>query len=261
MLINPHNFKLPVKDLTDIFVVADFSRTITTDISQTTWSILAKNDLGPEGYIAGRNALYDEYRVIEVDETLPDATRSALVKEWFSKHLELFIKYEITESLIKRAVDEVNVMIFRPGAKEFIDFLHENKIPLIINSAGIGNFIEAFFKKHHCYYDNIYITSNKLVFKDNQPIGLEKTVVSSLNKDEIELPEEIKAKIASCSLALLLGDELGDLKMAPALGKDVIKVAFYTEENIEKVKAKYDVIIEENEDYFTLSKLIFEEHQ
>ena len=41
---------LPIKYLDDIYVVADFDRTITNGNSKTSWSILANSDLVPKIY-------------------------------------------------------------------------------------------------------------------------------------------------------------------------------------------------------------------
>ncbi len=71
-----NNKNLPLSDLSDLYVVADFDRTITKGNSKTSWSILANSNLVPKEYVADRQALYDKYRPIEIDETLPLEYRS-----------------------------------------------------------------------------------------------------------------------------------------------------------------------------------------
>ena len=146
--------RLPINNFEEYYVVTDFDRTITKGNSKTSWSILANSDLVPKEYIEERQALYDIYRPIEIDENLDLETKSAKVKEWFQKHIELFVKYETSEEVFKKAATDLRVMEFRDGAKEFICYLHRNNIPLIIISAGIGNFIESFLKHNDCYLDN-----------------------------------------------------------------------------------------------------------
>ncbi len=80
---------LPFQNFNDVYVVADFDRTITKGNSQTSWSILAKSNLLPSSYVKERQELYEKYRPIELDETLESSIKSNLIKEWFQKHIEL----------------------------------------------------------------------------------------------------------------------------------------------------------------------------
>ena len=88
------------------------------------------------------------------------------MEEWFKKHFELLVSYKTKESDYRDILIDSNLMYFRSGAKEFIEFLHKNNIPLIIISAGIGNIIENFLKINNCLYDNIHIISNKIIFNN-----------------------------------------------------------------------------------------------
>ena len=42
--------------------------------------------------------------------------------------------------------------------------MYNRNIPVIIISAGIGNFIEKFLIDNNCYFDNIYLISNYNLF-------------------------------------------------------------------------------------------------
>ena len=137
---------LPINDLSNLFVVADFDRTITNGNSKTSWSILSESSLVPKEYKNERQEFYNYYRPIEVDESLDYEYKASQMKEWYQKHIGLFVKYKITEEIFKNAATDLRIMEFRPGAKEFIKLLHDNNIPLIIISAGIGNFIETYFE-------------------------------------------------------------------------------------------------------------------
>ena len=218
---------LPIKDLNSVYVVADFDRTITNGSSQTSWSILSSSNLVPKSYIKERNELYDYYRPIEVDSTIDSELKMKLVKEWFQKHIELFIKYQLTEEIFNEAATNLRVMEFRNGAKEFLKFLHQNNIPLIIISAGIGNFIESFLKHYDCYYDNIYISSNKILFENGIASGIDKNIIHSLNKNEVSLPKYITEKLKNRNQVILLGDQVSDLKMVDKKAHDsVLTIGF-----------------------------------
>lgn len=252
---------LPLKDFNNIYVVADFDRTITKGNSKTSWSILANSNLVPKSYIEERQALYNYYRPIEIDENMDFELKSSLVKEWFRKHIELFVKYKTSEKVFETAATDLRVMEFRIGAKDFIKFLNENNIPLIIISAGIGNFIENFLKHNNCYLDNIYISSNKIIFKDGFAIGVDNNIIHSLNKNEVSLPEEILGKIQNRNNVILLGDQISDLKMVDKNAHDnVLSVGFMTDERQEQaeiLKSNFDIVCELDDNYNDLKKLLF----
>ena len=153
MIINSRvKEKLPIDNLGNYYVVTDFDRTITNGSSQTSWSILASSDLVPKSYVSERQELYDFYRPIEISDTDDFDYKLKMMTEWFQKHIELFVKYKISKKVFEEAATNLRIMEFRPYAREFIKFLHDNNIPLIIISAGIGNFIETFLEHNHCNY-------------------------------------------------------------------------------------------------------------
>ena len=137
-------------------------------------------------------------------------------------------------------------MEFRPGAKEFITFLHENNIPLIIISAGIGNFIETFLSLNDCYFDNVYVSSNKIIFKDGIAVGVGENIIHSLNKNEVSLPKDISKRLEGRKEVILLGDQISDLKMCDKSKHDMVyTTCFLTDEgkdNLEKIKANFDIV-------------------
>lgn len=255
--------KLPIKDLSNIYVVADFDRTISSNSSCTSWAVLANSDLVPDSYIQERTELYNRYRPIELDDSMDFDIRSQLVKEWFQKHIELFFKYEFSENIFIKAARDLRIMSFREGAKQFINFLHDNNIPLIIISAGIGNFIEYFFEYNDCFYDNVHVISNKVMFKNGIAYKTDKNIIHPLNKNEVSLPEDIKSKLNNRTNVILLGDQITDLKMVDkSKHNDVLTVCFQTDDNMDKIddySASFDILVEKNEDYTNLSKLLFKD--
>lgn len=255
--------KLPIIDYDNFYVVTDFDRTITKGNSKTSWSILASSDLVPKEYVKERQELYDYYRPIEIDEEMEISKKSKLVKEWFKKHIELFVKYQTSEEVFEKAAMDLRVMEFREGAKEFIYFLHEHNIPLIIISAGIGNFIESFLKHNDCYLDNIYISSNKIMFKDGIANGVDKNIIHSLNKNEVSLPSNIANKIKGRNNVMLLGDQVSDLNMVnEELHDTVYKIGFLTDEsskNEKVMKDSFDIVCGLDNNYFDLIDVIFKD--
>lgn len=251
--------KLPIHDLDSLYIVTDFDRTITNGNSKTSWSILASSDLVPKSYIADRQKLYDFYRPIEISNTVDYSYKIHMTKEWFQKHIELFVKYKISKDIFDEAGTNLRIMEFRPYAKEFIELLHKNNVPLIIISAGIGNFIESFLEHNNCYYNNIYISSNKIIFKDKIAVGVDKNIIHSFNKNEVSLPNNILEKIKNRNNVLLLGDQVSDLKMVDkSKHKSVITVGFLTPDSPkDEIITNFDIICEETDTYNDLIKLLF----
>lgn len=252
----------PIRDLSNIYVVADFDRTITKGNSKTSWSILSDSPYVPKEYVKDRQDLYNYYRPIELNESMDINLKSNFMKEWFQKHISLFVKYKISKDIFKNAASDLRIMEFRPGAKEFIEFLNQNKIPLIIISAGIGNFIETFLELNNCYFDNVYVSSNKIIFKNNIAVGVEDNIIHSLNKNEVSLPQNIKEKLNNRKKVILLGDQISDLRMVDKSKHDIVyTTCFLTDEgkdNIEKIKSKFDIVCEFEDNYFDLKEKLFE---
>lgn len=262
MILNDRVKKiLPIEELDDYYVVFDFDRTITNGSSKTSWSILAGSDLVPQCYIDERDELYKKYRPIELDEEMDFVKRSSLVSEWFRKHIELFVKYKISEEVFEKAGRDLRIMEFREGAKEFLQYLNEKNVPVIIISAGIGNFIESFLRANDAYFVNIYISSNKVIFENGIATGVGDNIIHSLNKNEVFLPGEIKNLVSKRNKVILLGDQISDLMMVDeALHDDVVKIGFYStrsEVDVDLFKEKFDIVCLDNDDYNNLRDMIF----
>lgn len=262
MIINENILKkLPINNLGSYYVVADFDRTITKQSSKTSWSILANSNLLPPDYALKRQKLYDTYRPIELDETMDVSKRSMFISEWYKKHIELFSEYKITEEIFEKAATDFRIMEFREGAVRFLRFMHDNNVPVIIISAGIGNFIETFLKKNNALFDNIFVSSNRIVFKDGVAIGVGENIIHSFNKNEVSLPQNIKEKIKGRSNVILLGDQISDLMMVNYEShKDVIKIGFHSNQTnipIANYTESFDIVCQDDDNYNDIMDKLF----
>ena len=241
-----------------IHILTDFDRTITVGNCDSSWSILSKSDLVPKEYIFERQELFNYYRPIEIDESLDYETKNTLMSEWWNKHISLFLKYQLSESVINEAARNLRVMAFREGAKELLKTLNNRNIPVIIVSAGIGNFIQQFLIRNDCAFDNIYIVSNFIKFENGIAVGISDNVIHSLNKNEVSLPNEIKSLIADRPNIILLGDSVSDIRMAQENEREsALKIGFLEEkieENQPIFKKYFDVVCSENSSYKELVK-------
>lgn len=254
--------KLPL-DNKDVYVVADFDRTFTVGKSQTSWSLLASTDLLPKEYIEDRQALFDKYRPIEIDTTMPFEYRLEQTKIWFKLHAELFVKYKLKENFIQEIVRDKDIMKFRDGAKNFLKYLYENDIPLIIISAGVGNFIKAFLEKEECNYSNIYISSNMLKFENGVATGVENNIIHSLNKNEVSLPEGVKKSLENRSQIILLGDQIDDTRMVSEDKREnTIRIGFLIDSNNREVYEKhFDIVCEDKISYDMIGRKLFKNYK
>lgn len=243
-----------------IYILTDFDRTITRGDSNSSWGILSKTDLMSDGYVKERIQLYNYYRPIEIDETLDYETKNKLMIEWWNKHIGLFVKYKLSEDVVNNAARSVDVMSFRDGAKEFLENMKERNIPVIIISAGIGNFIEQFLIKNECYFENVYIVSNFIKFENKIAVGISDMIIHSLNKNEVALTGEIKELIKDRNNIILLGDSLSDVKMVSEDKKDdALKISFLDEkieDNLPYFKEQFDIVCTNNTSYNELVKKI-----
>lgn len=243
-----------------IYVLTDFDRTLTLGSSLTSWSILSKSDLVPKNYVEERNAFYDYYRPIEIDETLDYDTKNKLMKEWWEKHINLFVKYKISEEVINKAARDLRVMAFRGYAKEFLTNMFERNIPVIIISAGIGNFIKQFLVDNEVYYDNIHIVSNFIKFENGYAIGVDDNITHSLNKNEVSFNKEIKELLKNRTNPIVIGDGISDLRMvSDNKRKNALKIGFLEEnigENLKIFKEEYDIVGTNNTSFEEIIKEI-----
>lgn len=246
---NESKIKINNLNLNNFYVIADFDQTITTKTSNTTLSLYSKSGLYPKTYLEERNANYNYYRPLEIDPKITDQEKYLLEEEWANKSYNLMLKYKVRESDINKILNMENALTLRKDFDKFVTSLYENNIPLIISSAGCGNFIEGLLKKNNCYYENIYIHSNMFKFVNDVIVDNNIHILHAMNKNEINLPNEFFKKINNKKYAIIIGDQTSDIYMAKNLPKeDIISFGFLeskVEENDALYHEKFDVVLKE----------------
>lgn len=229
-----------------IHILSDFDKTITTKNSKSTWGILVQDDVFKEE----SQKLFNKYRPMEIDTKLDEETRSEMMRRWWEASTNLFIKSKLTEKHLKEITQAANLMEFRKGAKEFLKNMHERNIPVLLLSAGIGNFIEQFLIANDCNYENIYIISNFLKFENGIATGLTNQLIHSANKKDMVIPHNIQEKISDRPHIILLGDNISDVDMAQTnKPENILKIGFLEEnekEHLKNYKEKYDIVCTQN---------------
>lgn len=221
-----------------IYVITDFDRTLTTAISKSSWSILSASGVLPIGYNIEAKKLYDIYRSYEINESMPFPERNRLMIEWWTKHINLFVKYGLKEKDILEALSDDTILSFRDGALRMLKGFYERNIPVIIMSAGLGNIIKLALKKCNSCFSNIFIVSNFIKFENGIAVGMEDEIIHSLNKNEAFIPREVLEVIRNKDNAILIGDQIPDINMVNNKDK-ALKIGF-CEDSVEDNKKYFD---------------------
>jgi len=240
----------------NFYVVADFDKTLTDGNSFSTWEVLCKSGIADEEYSKKRKELYNQYRPIEIDTTIPEDEKMRHMEDWWKKHVHLFYEYNLKEDILKQAIKKVDLK-YRKGAEEFLFKMKESNVPVVIISAGIGNIILDFLEETKTDYDNIEIVSNFIKFTEGIIDTFEGKIIHSFNKNIVNVSEDIKN---DRKYILLLGDTTGDIKMVDEEKlNDTITVGFL-DENIEESLQYYnnifDIVITKNGTYDELSEIL-----
>jgi len=257
------------KEGTDkIHILSDFDRTLTYGSinGQKTPSLISvlRNGmyLTPD-YAPQAHALFDKYHPIELDNKIPLAERKQAMETWWRTHKQLLIDSGLHKKDLLKIVKDKNIK-FRKGVSKFLDYLHENNIPLVILSgSGAGEAVPFFFQNIKKDYPNIHYITNKLNWSDDgRALSIKEPVIHSLNKDEILVKNfpEIYKEVKNRKNVILLGDSLGDVNMVSGFDYDnLIKIAFLNY-NIEELRSSYlenfDIIITDDADFNYVNDLI-----
>ena len=239
MIFENNSFKTKNFNFTkdNFYILMDFDRTITTSRSFGSWAVLENTDF------------------INPNFTIDFNTKSYYMNEWYYKNMDLFYKYNLTHDILMNCVKNSS-MEFRLGFKEFIKILHDYNIPIIIISAGIGNVITEFMSLNNCLFDNIYIISNFIKFKDNKMIKFEDSIIHSLNKNMNSLPQELIDVLYTKKYSMLFGDLIEDIYMLPQKYLNSCLSFGFLEQNVEKnldvYTSSFDIVLINNSSFFDI---------
>lgn len=177
----------------NFYVALDFDQTLTSPDGLSSWDACGF-PLG-DNFKKETSTLFEKYGPVELDYTISFEEKNKAMIEWYYRNFKLYYKYNLTKNDLEKSVNKI---IFRQGAKEFLNIMHKANIPVVILSAGIGNIIELFLKKNNCFTDNIYIISNFIPFDENGNIKkYTGKLIHTLNKTmEGHISQEIASKIS-----------------------------------------------------------------
>lgn len=241
------------KEILNSYIVIDFDRTITAFESTDSWDA-AGQELGQEFKRKARE-LYEKYRPIELDYNMDIHEKEREMEKWYGECMDLYYEFGLTKDKLTKSIEKSN-LIFRKGAPEFLQKMHEQNIPVIILSAGIGNVIEQFLKNNNCYFENMYIISNFIIFNENGEMKqFNSHMIHTLNKTmKGHLPKEWKEKLENRKGKMLFGDLIEDKKMIEEKEwYNTIAVVFLNKNSEDEIKAyqeNFDIVLTDEDATF-----------
>lgn len=254
----------------NLHIVSDFDRTLTYGSvnGKKTPSIIALLRDGnhlTKDYSEKAHALFEKYHPIEIDSKVPLSEKKTKMKEWWRAHHKLMLDSNLHKSDLENIVKSNQVKL-RKGVSEFLDFLYENNIPLIIfSSSGCGDEIPMYFKEIGKNYSNIYYITNQFNWDENgKAISVKEPIIHVMNKDETAIDKipEIYNVIKNKKNVILLGDSMGDLGMIHGFAYDtLIKVGFLNyniEESEKNYLENFDIVLEGDGDFDYINELLKE---
>ncbi|ESP01757.1 hypothetical protein LOTGIDRAFT_225142 [Lottia gigantea] len=238
-------------------VVADFDRTLSKysnkgKICSTCHNVMEESKVMPDSYKEKAKAYRDKYFPIEIDHSLTIDEKIPKMIEWWTNAHALIKSVHMTQTDVTEMVQESSAQL-RDNCQWFIDHLSKLEIPLLIFSAGIGDIIEEVIKQQSNMYNNMKIVSNYMDFDKNGKMqGFKGDIIHIYNKNENAIhSSDYFQRLKHRENLLLLGDSLGDLRMAEgAEFTQELKIGFLNhkvEESLELYKANFDIVIVQDE--------------
>ena len=238
------------------YIVIDFDKTITSYESIDSWAASANPNIIDNKLIKEMDELYKKYRPIEMDYNISKKEKLKAMEIWYSECMNLYYKYNLTKEQMKKSIQSSDIK-FRKGAKELLQQLNKENIPVVVLSAGIGNTIEQFLKDNNCLFDTMYIISNFIEFDKNGKVKKfdNSKMIHSLNKTaKGHLPTVFEDKIKKKEYKILIGDLIEDIKMVDEKEIDstlkigILNNEMENQENLKLYKENFDIVVtgEEN---------------
>lgn len=138
----------------------------------------------------------------------------------------------------------------RDGTHEMFRQLHDDQIPCLVFSAGLGDCVLEILESAEIMYPNVKVVSNFLQYKEGDILnGLSFPMIHTYNKNETALENsEYYELVRKRDHVIVMGDSLGDAKMADGVPSQshILKIGFlfdHPEENLPAYMDAFDIVL------------------
>ncbi|KAJ8019985.1 Cytosolic 5'-nucleotidase 3A [Holothuria leucospilota] len=247
-------------------VVSDFDKTMSRHSYNgkrvpSCHGVLDNSEFLPESYRTEAWKLRNKYYPIEMSATVKLEEKYQAMVEWWSTAHGLLVNCDLTQSKVAQIVAKSEIRL-RDGVNQTLELLHQNNVPLLIFSAGVGDILKEAIRQKAFLYENIFVISNFMDFNtEGKLVGFKGELIHTFNKHEVAVHHpEVFEKNKSRKNIILLGDTLGDLTMVDGMPykENVLTIGFLNDhisENLEEYKRRYDIVLVD-EGSFDLVKTI-----
>ena len=243
-------------------VTADFDFTLTQRLSadlksmESSFGVIELSRFISEKCREEARERYGEYLKLENNFDMPAEERHALMKANHDEGMLELAKEGLSREDIKNAIIEAGDFFqLRSGFDDLVDFLRKEKIPLIVNSAGVYDVIEETLKLAIDDLEElretglIDIHANRLIYDSNgRTFTYDPEDGCHVFSKDVSYKYHMEKRGIVEDSVILIGDHLGDSKIANLINyKEVIKIGLF-HYNDEVLKKRYleafDVVLE-----------------
>jgi len=248
-------------------VLSDFDRTLTKaqhngthcDVS---YGVLKNSKYTSKDIQEELKSLEGKYHPIEMCSSMNNEDKIPYMVKWWDASINLGTKSTINRSQIPEMVKESSVVL-RDGVGEFFRVITEHDIPLLVVSAGLGDFIEEILRQQSKVPPQLTLLANFYTFDANGVVeGRAGDLLHTFNKHLIsKLNHVYFESITKRTNAIVLGDTLGDPHMADGIEHltSVFKIGFLNGDvstSLTKYLSVYDVVLTHDANMMTINAFL-----
>jgi len=236
--------------------VVDFDMTLTKSHRDglpvdCSWGVMENSPLLPSDYTSRSGALKQKYLPIEHNPDMSVEEKLPHIVEWYEKTNELLQICGLKKNMIPKMVEGSSVQL-RDDTDLLLRRLQDDKIPVLVLSAGCGDLVEAILERFRLMSENVKVVSNFLAYDtEGNVTGIAGDMVHLFNKNENAVHDSPYFKrLEGRSNVVLMGDSLGDLQMAQGVPDQeaLLKIGFLNDRTghptrLEKYMDAFDIVL------------------